>query len=128
LACRVAPLLGRAQAILAELWRTRQLGCRLLFHVNGKRLGELKSEWRRACAAAGLVAGRKAGGVVVYAKTSSLMVNTSRAARAVAHAAGERTPLRPPPASTRVHESVASGGLPWPTRHAQAPAMAASRW
>jgi integrase len=31
------PLVGRAQEIVAELWKARQLGCRLLFHVNGKR-------------------------------------------------------------------------------------------
>ena len=48
------PLVGRAQEVVAELWKARQLGCRLLFHVNGKPLRELKSEWRKACEAAGL--------------------------------------------------------------------------
>jgi hypothetical protein len=48
-----APLVGRTQELVQELWRGRRLGCRLLIHFDRKRLGELKSEWRRACAAEG---------------------------------------------------------------------------
>jgi integrase len=73
------PLVGRAQALVQELWRSRQLGCRLLFHVNGRPLGELKSEWRRACAAAGLVAGRKHGGIVLYNLRHSCLTNLAEA-------------------------------------------------
>jgi integrase len=73
------PLVGRAQEVVQELWRTRALGCRLLFHVNGKPLGELKSEWRRACAAAGMVAGRKRGGIVLYNLRHSCLTNLAEA-------------------------------------------------
>jgi integrase len=69
------PLVGRAQDLVTELWRGRRLGCRWLFHVDGKRLGELKSEWRRACAAAGLIAGRKQGGIVLYNLRHSCLTN-----------------------------------------------------
>jgi hypothetical protein len=46
---RENPPVGRAQDVVRDLWRTRQLGRRFLFHVDGKPLGQLKSEWRRAC-------------------------------------------------------------------------------
>ncbi len=73
------PLVGRAQDIVTELWKGRQLGCRLLFHVNGKPLRELKSEWGMACEAAGIVAGRKAGGVVLYNLRHSCLTNLAAA-------------------------------------------------
>jgi len=73
------PLVGRSQDIVAELWKGRQLGCRLLFHVNGKPLRELKSEWRNACEAAGIVAGRKGGGVVLYHLRHSCLTNLAAA-------------------------------------------------
>jgi integrase len=58
----------------------RRLGCRLLFHVDGQPLRELKSEWRRACeAAANVVAGRKAGGVVLYNLRHSCRTNLAAA-------------------------------------------------
>ena len=73
------PLVGRAQEVVAELWKARQLGCRLLFHVNGKPLRELKSEWRKACEAAGLPAGRKGGGIVLYNLRHSCLTNLAAA-------------------------------------------------
>lgn len=76
------PLVGRAQEIVQELWKARHLGCRLLFHVNGKPLRELKSEWRRAVEAAGidgLKAGRKGGGVVLYNLRHSCLTNLAAA-------------------------------------------------
>jgi integrase len=76
------PLVGRAQDIVRDLWRSRQLGCRLLFHVNEKPLRELKTEWRRAVEAAGidgLKAGRKGGGVVLYNLRHSCLTNLAAA-------------------------------------------------
>jgi integrase len=73
------PLVGRAQEVVQELWAARRLGCRLLFHVDGKPLRELKSEWRRACEAADVVAGRKAGGVVLYNLRHSCLTNLAAA-------------------------------------------------
>lgn len=73
------PLVGRAQEVVAELWKARKLGCRLLFHVGGKPLRELKSEWRHAVEAAGLVAGRKAGGIVLYNLRHSCLTNLAEA-------------------------------------------------
>jgi integrase len=73
------PLVGRAQEVVAELWKGRQLGCRFLFHVNGKPLRELKSEWRKACEAAGITAGRKDGGIVLYNLRHSCLTNLAAA-------------------------------------------------
>jgi integrase len=73
------PLVGRAQEVVAELWKARQLGCRMLFHVNGKPLRELKSEWDHACKAAGLIAGRKKGGIVLYNLRHSCLTNLAAA-------------------------------------------------
>ena len=71
--------IGRAQEIVHGLWRARALGCKFLFHVNGKPLRELKSEWRRACEAAGFVAGRKGGGIVLYNLWHSCLTNLADA-------------------------------------------------
>ena len=73
------PLIGHAQEIAQGLWSNRRLGCRLLFHVDGKPLRELKSEWRKACEAAGTVAGRKGGGVVLYNLRHSCLTNLAAA-------------------------------------------------
>ncbi len=73
------PLVGRAQEVVAELWKARQLGCRLLFHIKGKPLREMKSEWHRACQAAGIVAGRKQGGIVLYNLRHSCLTNLAAA-------------------------------------------------
>jgi len=47
------------------LWKGRRPGCGL-FHLDGRPIGDLRSEWRRACAAAGFPVGRKAGGFVFH--------------------------------------------------------------
>jgi hypothetical protein len=47
--------------------------------MNGKPLRELKSEWRRACEAARIVAGRKAGGIVLYKLWHSCLINLAAA-------------------------------------------------
>jgi integrase len=62
-----------------ELWRGRQLAGRRLFHIGGKPLGALRSEWARACRAAGIVLGRKAGGVVLYNLRHSCLTNLAEA-------------------------------------------------
>jgi len=73
------PLAGRAQEIVTELWKARQPGCRLLLHVNGRPLREMKSDWKRACKAAGITAGRKGGGVVLYNLRHSCLTNLAAA-------------------------------------------------
>jgi integrase len=55
----------RRHAIVQRLWEHRRLG-RPLFHVDGKPIGELRSEWRRACDQAGVPCGRKVGGFVFH--------------------------------------------------------------
>ena len=76
------PLVGRAQEVVADLWKARQLGSRLLFHVNGKPLRELKTEWHHAVEVSGiegLKAGRKAGGIVLYNLRHSCLTNLAAA-------------------------------------------------
>jgi len=53
-----------------------------LFHVNGKPLRELKTEWHQAVEASGiegLKAGRKAGGIVLYNLRHSCLTNLAAA-------------------------------------------------
>jgi integrase len=57
----VVPLEGRAGEIVQSLWRARRPGCPL-FHIEGRPIGQLRTEWARACKAAGFQVGRKAGG------------------------------------------------------------------
>ena len=73
------PLVGRAQEIVQARWEARRLDCAWLFHRDGKPLGELKSEWRRACVAAGMTVGRKAGGFVLYNCRHSALTNLAEA-------------------------------------------------
>jgi integrase len=68
----------RRQAIVQRLWEARRLGCRL-FHVDGRPVGELKSEWRRACKLAGVPCGRKAGGFVFHDTRVSAISNLADA-------------------------------------------------
>jgi hypothetical protein len=84
----------RRQAIVQRLWDNRRLGCPL-FHVEGRPLGELRSEWHRACTAAGVPCGRKAGGYVFHDTRVSAISNLADAgvpdtvARSIS---GHRTP------------------------------------
>lgn len=73
------PLVGRAQEVVQQLWETRRLGCRLLFHIDGGPLQQLKSEWQKACEAAGIAWGRKRGGVVLYNLRHSCLTNLAAA-------------------------------------------------
>ena len=63
------PLVGRAQEVVTELWKGRQLGCRFLFHINGMPLRELKSEWRNACVRR--QGSRRGGSGAVWCSTTS---------------------------------------------------------
>ena len=84
----------RRHAIVQRLWEARRLGCPL-FHVNGQPIGELRSEWRRACKRAGVPCGRKAGGFVFHDTRVSAISNLADAgvpdtvARSIS---GHRTP------------------------------------
>jgi hypothetical protein len=84
----------RRQAIVQRLWEHRRLGCPL-FHVDGRPIGELRSEWRRACKAAGVPCGRKVGGYVFHDTRVSCISNLADAgvpdtvARSIS---GHRTP------------------------------------
>jgi integrase len=88
------PLEGRAQVIVQELWEARRLGCRLL-HLDGRPLGELRSEWQAACEKAGVPCGRKAGGYVMHDTRRCSLTNLAAAnvpdvvARSIS---GHRTP------------------------------------
>ena len=84
----------RRHAIVQRLWEAGRLG-RPLFHVNGKPLGALRSEWRRACENAGVPCGRRVGGFVLHDTRVSAISNLADAgvpdtvARSIS---GHRTP------------------------------------
>ena len=52
-----------AQAIVQWVWDNRRPDCDLLFHVNGKRVGTLRSELKRTCVHLGIPYGRTTGKV-----------------------------------------------------------------
>jgi len=90
----IIPLEGRAQAIVQELWKARRPGC-LLFHIEGRLIGQLRTEWAGACKAAGFPVGRKAGGLVFH-DTRRCAVTNFAAARVpdviAPSISGHRTP------------------------------------
>jgi integrase len=47
------------------VWKARRPGCPL-FHLDGRPLGQLRSEFERACRLAGFAVGRKAQGFVFH--------------------------------------------------------------
>ena len=47
----LSPLLAQ---LIERRWRGRSLGCPFVLHVNGKRIGEWRKTWTRACRVAGL--------------------------------------------------------------------------
>jgi integrase len=75
----VLPLTGRAQALVQRLWEARGLGVPL-FHIDGKPLGALRSEVRRACEAAGIPYGRKVDGGFVFHDTRRCALTNAQAA------------------------------------------------
>ena len=103
------PLVGRAQEVVQELWAAQRLGCRLLFQVHGKPLRELKCEWRRACEAAGIVAGRKRGGLVIYNLRHSCLTNLAVACVGFDGARHQRTQDRLGAQAVCHHAGVGEG-------------------
>lgn len=75
----VLPLTGRAQAIVQRLWDARGVGV-ALFHIDGKPLGALRSELRRACKTAGVPYGRKTDGGFVFHDTRRCALTNAQAA------------------------------------------------
>jgi integrase len=51
---RALALEGELRAILERRLRARRLACPLIFHRNGRPMGEFRKAWRTACGAAGL--------------------------------------------------------------------------
>jgi integrase len=93
----VVPVEGRAREIVQDLWRARRPGCPL-FHIEGRPVGQLRTEWARACKAAGFQVGRKpegGGGLVFHDTRRSAITNLAGAgvpdtvARSIS---GHRTP------------------------------------
>ncbi len=66
------PLVGRAQEIVQDLWDHRRLDCRWLFQIDGRPIGQLTSELRRACRRAGVPYGRRDGFVFHHTRHSCL--------------------------------------------------------
>jgi len=75
----VLPLTGRAQAIVQRLWDARGIGVPL-FHIDGKAMGDLRSELRRACKQAGVPYGRKADGGFVFHDTRRCALTNAQSA------------------------------------------------
>jgi len=70
-------VVGRRE-IVQELWSNRRLGA-LLFHIEGRPLGALRTAWAAACKAAGFPVGRKAGGLVFHDTRRSAVTNLAAA-------------------------------------------------
>src|SRR5262249_31152163 len=65
--------------LVQRLWDARTFG-KPLFHIDGKPLGELRSELRRACKAAGVPFGRKVAGGFVFHDTRRCALTNAQAA------------------------------------------------
>jgi len=80
----VCPSVGTARRVLfseivQQAWAQRRPDCRYLFHEDGKPLGQLRSEWNRACRKAGFPVGRKAGGYAIHGTRHSALSNMTAA-------------------------------------------------
>jgi integrase len=75
----VLPLTGRAQVIVQRLWDARGVGVPL-FHIEGEPVGDLRSELRRACKAAGVPYGRKTDGGFVFHDTRRCALTNAQTA------------------------------------------------
>ena len=64
---------------MQPLWDARGVGVPL-FHVGGKPLGDLRSEVRRACKAAGIPYARKVAGGFVFHDTRRCALTNAQAA------------------------------------------------
>jgi hypothetical protein len=80
------PLVDRAQAIVQAQWDglhapgpkvavLKRSSDTLLFQIDGRPLGDLQSEWDRACRLAGFPVGRKNGGFVFHNTRHSCLTN-----------------------------------------------------
>ncbi len=74
---RVLPLSDKLLAIVQHRWTLRRLDCLYLFHRAGRPIRDFRTSWRKACKAAGVVAGR--GGLVFHDLRRSGVRNMRRA-------------------------------------------------
>ena len=52
---RILPIIGELREIIERAWSARIVGCPLVFHREGKPLGEFaRRAWKRACSASGM--------------------------------------------------------------------------
>ena len=52
---RILPVdCGELAAIIARRWQARRLDCPYVFHRNGRRIGDFRKLWAKACAELGL--------------------------------------------------------------------------
>jgi len=51
---RVLPVTGELAAIIDRRWRARRLDCPSIFHRDGRRVGDFRKLWNKACKGAGL--------------------------------------------------------------------------
>jgi integrase len=67
-------LVGEPRAIVERAWGSRRPDCELLFHLNGKPIGPMRSEMQRTCEALGIRYGRGKG-VVFHDTRHSAVTN-----------------------------------------------------
>lgn len=67
-------LVGEARTIVERAWANRRPDCDLLFHVDGKPLGPMRSELERTCASLGIPYGRGTG-IVFHDTRHSAVTN-----------------------------------------------------
>ena len=70
---RILPLTGRLWEIVQQRAKERRLDCPFIFHTEGKRIGEFRKSWKRACKLSGLE------GVIVHDLRRCAARNLSRA-------------------------------------------------
>ena len=74
LAAATVVLVGEAREIVERAWEKRRPDCDVLFHVDGRPPGPMRSELIRTCKALGIPYGRR-GGVVWHDTRHSTVTN-----------------------------------------------------
>jgi integrase len=86
---RVLPLVGELATIIERRLKARRLDCPFVFHRAGRRIGDFRKHWHRACVAIGL-----AGRIVYDLRRSGVrhLIGAGVDAHTVMAFSGHRTP------------------------------------
>jgi integrase len=97
---RLLPVEGELATIIERRWQARLLDCPYIFHRDGKRIGDFRKVWDRACRALGFrldlgLVVRHEDRAVTDAVSDEHLVGDAAPVEPVEHVLRERTPASP---------------------------------